>query len=175
MRALNLTDTSKFYRVMDSEYLEPPRRQGGAFYVEGNPNSVAAVSNHLAVEVDEPPLYREMREFAESQPPGPERNDMFDTLASMPPPSYRPVQMFASNLEQPSLNVMWGKEAAQGALGYLAGGPNRVLVEMTLGDVRKAGGEHVFFDVGAPVVNEESQPLILTVPHGAKVPVRIVS
>ncbi|WP_409348870.1 AvrPphF family type III effector [Ralstonia syzygii] len=45
---------------------------------------------------------------------------------------------------------------------------------MTLGDIRRAGGDQVFFDIGAAQNNPNSIPLLVTLPPAAKVPVKII-
>lgn len=170
VRKLGLTNESKFYRIMGKGRVEPSKQHADSFLIQGNPNSRATISNYLALE--EPSIYKMMKDHAMTQPDGPEREEMLQQLTTYD--SYQPAEMLASDLPEPSLNVMYGPDAAQGALNYLSGRNDRVLVEMTLGDIRKAGGSHVLFDISAALDKKTSVPLILTLPPDAQVPVKIV-
>jgi hypothetical protein len=89
---------------------------------------------------------------------------------------YRSTIMKASHLPDPSLNVMFGANAIEGAARY-AQGDGVVIVKMTLGDIRKATGGQVriFHDHSAVVNGKGCEPLLITVPEGCQIPVKIVS
>ncbi len=148
VRKLGLTDAFTFYRAMDKRWLKPSGNADGIFFTSGYPDSVAHIVNHLAWE--EPPMFKAMKDYALSQPDGPERKEMLQDLKGME--SYQAAEMYASDLPYPSLNVMYGSEASKGASGYLKANRetgSHVLIQMTLGDIRRAGGDQVFFDIGA--------------------------
>ncbi|MCS4510063.1 AvrPphF family type III effector [Xylophilus ampelinus] len=141
---LGLTDASRFYRVTDPRWIEPCPQREGVFLAAGNMHSSARIANHLALE--KTPLLSILEECASNQPEGPEREEMLEQLRGMQP--YMAAEMDASRLPESSLNVMYGTEAKRGALADLNAhgrrAEKRVLMEMTLGDVRKAGGDQVF-------------------------------
>ena len=151
VRALGLTDNSRFYRVTESKRVS----QGS---IRGNPKSMASVLHHQAVEPNR--HYRS----------GVEQTEYLYNIAH-PVQPYKPAEIPAKDLAHPTLNVMWGSVAAQGALQYAQHG--HALVEMTLGDLRRAGGGDVFFDA-IRSDDERSIPLIVTLPKGTAVPVKII-
>lgn len=111
VQKLGLTDESKFYRIMGKGRVKPSEQNDDSFLIQGNPNSCATISNHLALE--EPGLYKMMKDHAMTQPDGPEREEMLQQLTTYD--SYQAAEMLASDLPEPSLNVMYGPSAAQGA------------------------------------------------------------
>lgn len=114
VRKLGLTNASTFYSAMDKRWLEPSGNADGTFFASGNPDSVAHIVNHLAWA--EPPMFKMMKDYALSQPDGPDREEMLQDLKT-----YQAAEMYASDLPLPSLNVMYGSEAAKGASNYLKG------------------------------------------------------
>jgi len=128
--------------------------------ISGNPNSIARILHHQAVEAN--PRYR---------PDAEQESYLYDTPHIIQP--YQPVKAGAKDLPHPTLNVMWGPVAPHGALQYGVGMKDPVLVEMRLGDLHTAHGGQAFFD-GTLSEDARSIPLIVTLPKGQTVPVRIV-
>jgi AvrPphF-ORF-2 len=88
--------------------------------------------------------------------------------------AFMPAEMNAMDLPDPVLNVMHGPDAYEGAMNY-ATSEDRVAVMMTLGQLRAAGGGDVFLDVSARYGQDEaSRALIVTLPKGAAVPVKVL-
>ncbi|MCX8959504.1 type III effector [Erwinia psidii] len=86
--------------------------------------------------------------------------------------AYLPRRESARNLGVPSLNVMVGS----GALGSVKryAGPDHVTTKMKLGDFLDRGGK-VYSDYSAVAGNgETTSALLVTLPEGEKVPVKIV-
>ena len=151
VQSLGLTNDSRFYRVTESKWVS----QGS---IRGNPKSMASVLHHEAVEPNH------------HHRPGVEQTEYHYNIAHTVQP-FKPAEIPAKDLGHPTLNVMWGSVAAQGALQYAQHG--HALVEMTLGDLRRAGGGKVFFDA-IRSDDERSIPLIVTLPKGTAVPVKII-
>ena len=59
-----------------------------------------------------------------------------------------------------------------GALSYARMGYQ--VTKMTLGDLRKAGGGEVYYDVDCVLVSDDSVALIVTLPEDQTVPVEIL-
>ena len=156
IEALGLDDGSKFYRVT-----EQSRLQNGPS-LEGHPQSMATVFHHEAMEPN--PEYRSGV---------PTTKYHYDMEYEVQP--YRPATVKSKDLEHPTLNVMFGSVAMQGAMRYAEKDSKEkfVLLEMTLGDLRAKGGGDVFFDA-IRSDDERSIPLIVTLPKGKTVPVRVV-
>ncbi|MCX8966165.1 type III effector [Erwinia psidii] len=86
--------------------------------------------------------------------------------------AYFPKQIRASELPDPSLNVMTGPMGRQAIGSYSSA--NHVAVEMRLGDFLEKGGK-VYSDVSAVASDEETATaLIVTLPKGKKVPVKVL-
>lgn len=86
--------------------------------------------------------------------------------------AYLPKQIPASDLPHPSLNVMAGSDARSAIGKYTRNG--HVAVEMRLGDFLERGGK-AYTDVTAAASNgETATALIVTLPAGKKVPVRVL-
>lgn len=162
VRRLELSNESEFYRSTQIEWVKESR-------IEGNPKSCARILNYQAVEKN--PFRTRLEDgLVSSGLTGQDLKDMHKYIDLKP--RYTPVAMHADELPHASLNVMFGEGAMQAARGY--GGTNSVLVEMTLGDLRKAGGGVVFDDVSAVAGNGSLNPLIVTLPEGRSVPVKII-
>jgi len=151
VQSLGLTNDSRFYRVTESKWV-------GQGSIRGNPKSMASVLHHEAVEPNR------------HHNPGVAQTEYLYNIAHTVQP-YKPAEIPAKDLGHPTLNVMWGSVAAQGALQYAQHG--HALVEMTLGDLRRAGGGKVFFDA-IRSDDERSIPLIVTLPKGTAVPVKVI-
>ncbi|WP_206956654.1 AvrPphF family type III effector [Trinickia acidisoli] len=164
IRKLGLNDDTVLYRATDKSWLKKGGK-GGQFTLQGNPNSVASITNHL--ELKRNPFHGNQK-LLSTLPP--EIRQRFDTDPSM---RYAPTATDANKLKDPTLNVMYGNRATDGAEGYANTGKH-VLVKMTLGDLRKAGGGQVFFDDSAAARGSNTVPLIVTLPAGKSVPVEIV-
>lgn len=163
VQTLGLTDDSVFYRTMEKSWLQKSK-DGKGFTLAGNPNSVAVIHNHLAVKDN--PAFRPAT-FS-SLPKETQASLMNDPIARI-----FPVAMRASNLPTPTLNVGHGELAAGMAKAY-GRSPDHVVVEMTLGDLRRAGGGQVFFDRSALAGNSKTRALIVTLPAGKRVPVKVI-
>ncbi|MBW8833104.1 MAG: hypothetical protein JF606_27725 [Burkholderiales bacterium] len=151
VRALGLDDETRFYRVTEESRVRSDK-------IVGHPRSMATILHHQAVEED--PRYM----------PGVEKKHyLYERPHTVQP--YKPVTVSAKDLPHPTLNVMHGEAAAKGALAYLEEGST--LVEMKLGDLRKAGGGDVFFD-SILSDDERSVPLIVTLPKGQSVRVKTI-
>ncbi|WP_217496105.1 AvrPphF family type III effector [Brenneria rubrifaciens] len=116
--------------------------------LKGNPNSIASISNHERV-----------------------RPNPYLGLIRGATPHF-PVEMRASDLGTPSLNVMVGPQA-RGTVSLYASGRQNVTVEMSLGDFMREGGR-VYNDSSSAMSSEYATALIVTLPRGSSVPVRIV-
>ena len=155
VRTLGLTDATVLYRSTHKSWLQ---NIDGKPMLGGNPESVATINNYhvLRPNTIDPITLRMM-------PP-----EMRDDPAM----KYAPTKMRANELPVPTLNVMHGARAHETA-AYGEGSKNHVLVSMTLGDLRKAGGGQVFRDVDSAAGGASAVPLIVTLPEGALVPVKI--
>ncbi len=162
VKALGLTDRSVFYRALDRRYL---LTEGDRTALAGNANSGAHIHHHLRL-LPSSGLANET-EFA-SQPAR-----VRERLLDDPMWQYDLVSMVAKNLPDPTLNVMFGEQAEQGARGY-AKTANHVVVSMTLGDLRNAGGGQVFLDTRTAARSDGTHPLIVTLPEGRTIPVAIL-
>lgn len=160
-RQLGLKDDAVFYRILDKSRLT--KDVHGKLTVKGNPNSDADVTNYLELK---PSARVDNKEFLSGLPR--ETRESFENDPSM---RYEATRCPASELPHPTLNVMYGKRAREVAQGYP--GKNRVLVKINLGDLRAAGGGHLFRDVTASARGQDCQPLIVTLPAGKSVPVEI--
>lgn len=147
VRKLNLRNDSVFYRCTEKQWVK-----NGA--MAGHPHSGTVIDNHHFIQPD--PVYPVMISMGLSGRRCP----------------YMPVRMQASELNIPSLNVMYGEDALRSARNYALRG-KRVTVAMTLGDLRRAGGGEVYIDPCAAGAGTSSA-LIVTLPRGRTVPVRIV-
>lgn len=86
--------------------------------------------------------------------------------------AYVPRRENARNLGVPSLNVMFGPKAHTAIEGY--SGDDHVKTKMRLGDFLDRGGK-VYSDVSAAAGDGDSTAaLLVTLPEGQKVPVKIV-
>jgi hypothetical protein len=163
VRRLGLTDDTVFYRTLDKSWLKNgPKR--GTFVIEGNPNSIASVNNYLQLQRNR---FLESKEHMAMLPP-----EVRQSYQNDPSMRYMPARTPATELPHPTLNVMYGARATEGTEGYT--NKNHVLVKMTLGDLRKAGGGQVFNDDSAAARADDCHPFIVTLPAGKSVPVQIV-
>ncbi|AKT32571.1 AvrPphF family type III effector [Pseudomonas syringae pv. actinidiae] len=145
MQKLGLHSETALYRTTDKTYL-----RGGK--LAGNPESCARIGLHEELA---PNPYAQHYGIPEG-----------DSRA------YRPREMRASDLRDPSLNVMVGSEARDAVRGYASG--NHVAVKMRLGDFLEKGGK-VYSDVSAVASNgDTASALIVTLPKGRKVPAQVV-
>jgi hypothetical protein len=85
--------------------------------------------------------------------------------------SHTPVSMRARDLNVPTLNVMVGSGAMEGAEAYSSS--SHATVEMRLGDVLRQGGR-VYEDTSAIADSDESRALVVTLPRRA-IPVNILN
>ncbi|AXW64053.1 type III effector protein, AvrPphF family (plasmid) [Ralstonia solanacearum] len=162
VNALGLTDRSVFYRALDNCYLLADGRQ---MRLAGNAKSGAYINHHLQLR---PTVALADKARFEMLPAAARERMLEDPLWQ-----YESVSMRAQDLPDPTLNVLFGQQAEQGARSYAKTG-NHVVVSMTLGDLRKAGGGQVFLDTRAAMRNDSTQALIVTLPAGETVPVKIV-
>lgn len=144
VRSLGLTSETKVYRTVASKYIKNGMLQG-------HHDASASIYNHERLV---PNPYAAMRSSAGTRPP-----------------LYKPLKMRASELSEPVVNVMTGADAVSGAKAYL--GRGKVTVEMTLGDFTAQGGK-VYNDASSVNDSDLSAALILTLPSGCSVPVKIV-
>jgi hypothetical protein len=158
VQKLGLTDESVFYRVTERMWVANSR-------ISGNPESMARITNHLALqdnlqrvwfakELESPELGEEDRQGL---------REMLDRM-----PHHIIATMDADELPDPSLNVMYGEAAASGARLYAEN--DMVLVKIRLGDLRKAGGGAVFYDRTSAMEGA----LIVTLPAGRSIPISII-
>ncbi|MCX8958189.1 AvrPphF family type III effector [Erwinia psidii] len=141
MQSLGLHSETPLYRTTDRRFLK-----GGQ--LAGNPKSVARIALHEKIRFNPQAQYYGISPHEAA--------------------SYQPQQIRASELKDPSLNVMVGP-AAEHAVSAYAGG-NHVAVKMRLGDFLEKGGK-VYTDVSAVGTDEDSaHALIVTLPKGQKVP-----
>lgn len=158
VRRLGLTDDSVLFRCMRATRIVDSR-------VCGNSEPVAKIRNHLALQAN--PLHEYAESELKSQSPELRREDLERGLRNMP--SHLPVDMTASELPTPSLNVTYPGSAA---MEYSK--PGYVLCAMRLGDLRQVGGGLVFSDIGAARQdNPEATALIVTIPSGKDVVVTV--
>jgi hypothetical protein len=159
---LGLTDDSAFYRVTAAHYV-----QGGQIY--GNPKSCAQIANYQMARPN--PSHAIGQEIAADATLSlQERQQAMQWLETVP--RYSVARMQATELPHPSLNVMYGARAREGALNYAR--PGHVVVRMTLGQLRRAGGGDVFKDTSSVWADPESVPLIVTLPKDKSVPLDLV-
>lgn len=159
VQKFGLTDDTVLFRITEKKYLD---RKGLA----GNPKSCAQIMNHEAV-TDSPLSKLSAEAMGMTQ-------GMRNELLADPVNHFAPVRMSATDLTDPSLNVMFGSGAAAGVRGY-AQGSDVAVVKMKLGDFRKAGGGTVFTDVGAMGGgSSQCRALIVTLPKGKHVPVQVI-
>jgi hypothetical protein len=89
------------------------------------------------------------------------------------------VEMPASELKDPSLNVVCGSDWRLHARHYVpwvgAFGAKTAVVKMRYGDFVDAGGGMVFDDLDSRCNTENIHPLIVTLPTGRTVPVEVVT
>lgn len=159
-----MTDETVLYRSTKRKYISDDSR------ITGNAASKASIRNHLAVEKGQTWRYleREAERLKDIDP-----KNHAECLRIMENNRiWAPVKMQSSDLPDASLNVMLGEHARNAAQGY--GGPDAVLVEMKLGDFRKAGGGVVFRDDTSAFAGREAMPLIVTLPKGKTIPAKIV-
>ncbi|KTB59294.1 AvrPphF family type III effector [Pseudomonas syringae] len=145
MREIGLNDETPLYRTTDKHYV-----QGGK--LAGNPQSCASIALH-----------------EELQP-----NPFARHIGALPHEAraYFPKNAHATDLKDPSLNVMVGSRARDAIRGYAHG--NHVAVKMRLGDFLEKGGK-VYSDVSSAADDgETARALIVTLPKGKKVPVEII-
>ncbi|MFV8578375.1 AvrPphF family type III effector [Ralstonia pseudosolanacearum] len=161
IRSLGLTDQSVFYRALASRYL---LADGHQMKLAGNPRSGAYVRHHHRLL---PSSGLASRETFESLPATARERMLNDPMQQ-----YEWVRMRARDLPEPSLNVMFGVHAEAGARSY-AKTSDHVVVSMTFGDLRKAGGQ-VFLDTRASAGSDHTKALIVTLPEGRTVPVKII-
>ncbi len=162
VRALRLTDRSVFYRALDSRDL---LGDGRKTKLAGNSRSGAYIHHHLRLR---PTVALADKAQFEVLPAMARERMLEDPLWQ-----YESVSMHAQDLPDPTLNVLFDQHAEQGARSY-AKTANHVVVSMTLGDLRKACGGQVFLDTRAAMRNDSTQALIVTLPAGKTVPVKIV-
>ena len=163
MRTLNLTGDSRLFRATEASRIVNGR-------MAGNPNSKALIANHFFFQ-DNPAIERCMRYLSRDDLSSEDHEQIRRSIAEMSP--ITPVQMNASELHEPSLNVMHGTDAANGVRGYSGDRPGCVTVSMKLKDFQDAGGV-VFRDVSSIVDGGDLSPLLITLPKGKSVPVEIV-
>lgn len=161
VRHFGLTDDTVFWRVTKE------KRLGRTNQIRGNTESVARISNHLAVKPN--PLIACADELL-SDTNRTDREVIEAWKSTLP--AYEPIEMSATELPEPSLNVMYGEQAAEAAAKYAEDGA--VLIKFTLGDLRAAGGGQVFLDVGAAANSQKATAFIVTLPAGKQVPVTVV-
>lgn len=161
VKKLKLTDQTVFYRSTDKRWLIT---EGKKTMLAGNPESVAGINNYLMLRPNH--MLTNEAILASMRP------ETRESLLADPSAKYLPTPMIATNLPDPTLNVMCGEAAT--TTGAYGGTSNHVLVKMTLGDLRKAGGGQVFYDTSAKAGGSTAQPLIVTLPKGALVPVELV-
>lgn len=158
VQQFGLTDDTLLYRTTEKQWVKGSR-------IRGNPNSCARIANHLAV-VDNPVL-KDPVTLAQLGPQA--RHAVLTDRGAR----FHPVDMRATDLQQPTLNVMAGPNGKSGATAY-AQGPEYVVVSMRLGDLRKAGGGEVFLDVSSVARSDKMPALIVTMPDEKAVPVKIL-
>jgi AvrPphF-ORF-2 len=143
---LKLTDDTVFYRRTKRKHIQSDA--DNVSVIHGNPDSIATIINYTLLD---------------------KRTDTSDDDAA----AYDAVKTRASALPDPSFNVTYGQGGLRAAHGYQSKKDlqlDEVIIEMTLGDLRKAGGGQVFDDDSAVVNNA----LIVTLPEGRAVPVRVI-
>ncbi|XUW93157.1 AvrPphF family type III effector (plasmid) [Burkholderia sp. M6-3] len=158
VQKLGLTDESVFYRVTERKWVANWR-------ISGNPESIARISNHLALQDN--PQRAQFEKWLESPDLGEEdREGLRKQLDRMP--RHTIATMDADELPHPSLNVMYGETAASCALRYATN--DMALVKIRLGDLRRAGGGSVFYDRTSAMQGA----LIVTLPAGRSIPIEII-
>lgn len=144
MRKFNLDPDTPVYRTMDRKYIDKKGRVGG------HPDSGARIA-----------LYEQLK-----------KNPIASHIGATPGQAryYTPKEVRASELKDPSLNVMVGPRAHE-SRHY--GKKGDVTVEMRLGDFLDHGGK-VYTDTLANGTNGETNAIIVTLPKGKKVPATVV-
>ncbi|WLG93315.1 AvrPphF family type III effector [Pseudomonas cucumis] len=146
MRRFGLNPDTPLYRTTDKKYV-----QGGK--LAGNPESCARIALH---------------EELQANP-----NARYIGAAPGEAHAYLPRQMHASDLKDPSLNVMVGSQARSAVRGYST--RNHVAVKMRLGDFLDKGGK-VYKDVSSVASNGiTANALIVTLPKNKKVRAQIIN
>ncbi|KPC34213.1 Type III effector HopF2 [Pseudomonas syringae pv. cilantro] len=146
MIRLGLDSETELYRTMDKKYV-----CGGM--VEGYSGSCARIALHEELV---PNRYAQHHRIPEG-----------DSRA------YVPRKINASDLRDPSRNVMVGPEARNAVRPYE--NENHVTVKMRLGDFLKQGGK-VYSDVSSVYDDEDTaSALIVTLPKGRKVPATVIN
>lgn len=161
---LGLNDDSVFFRSMAPAYLKGAE-------ITGNPNSCAQIANPYTAK---PNYYHTMLHQYLNDPSlsAPERRHAKSVLATTSVPKYVVGCMGARDLPIATLNVMYGRNAMSGAHSYAR--PGYQVTKMTLGDLRKAGGGEVYYDVGCLLVSDHSVALIVTLPRDQAVTVEVL-
>ncbi|RLM20710.1 hypothetical protein BIY29_14850 [Brenneria alni] len=142
VRAMNLNENTLLYRSTDKRFIS----RG---HLKGNPNSIARIFN-----------YDRLRP-----------NPYLQLVTHRNAPPYFPVEMRASELKDPSLNVMVGLQAREAILQYAK--RDNVSVEMRLGDFMRQGGK-VYSDTSSAISSNYATALVVTLPKGSSVPVTII-
>lgn len=143
VRRFGLNEESKLYRSTEAQFI---KKIGNNDHLEAHPRSGTVIHDY------------------EQVLPNPMLADHPGAITHVP------VLKRASDLNVPSINVMFGPEAREGAEGYSHQG-RRTTVEIRLGDFLQQGGR-VYEDVSA--LSDDpytSAPLVVTLPRGGSVPV----
>lgn len=157
VRRMGLTDSTVFYCATEKQWLNNGK-------LAGNPNCRTAIANHLAIR--QRPEIMDILRHPDRYPP-----DLVELVARNKASQYKPVKVSADELPHPTLNVMVGPNAINSARAH---GGNRMVVKMTLGDLRKAGGGQVFFDCSSILSGDQysnTLSLIVTLPEGKSISV----
>ncbi|MEW5291060.1 MULTISPECIES: AvrPphF family type III effector [Erwinia] len=145
MSKFDLDSETPLYRTTDKKFVKNGK-------MAGNPNSGAWIEQHEELTSNH---------FLQG----------YD-LSADDSRAYLPKQIRASDLPHPSLNVMTGPEAREAIGKYTRNG--HVAVQMRLGDFLERGGK-AYTDVTAAASNgDTATALIVTLPEGKKVPVRVL-
>lgn len=161
VQSLGLKDQTVFFRLTDKEWLN---NEKGKLSLNGNPDSMARIANHTSLRSN--PLFKNKEHWA-ALPAETKAKYLNDETMR-----YVPSQMKANELGDPTLNVMWGVDAKAASEGYRRK-KDQVLVKMTLGDLKRAGGGKVFFDTSSVASSSGTRALIVTLPENASVPVQL--
>lgn len=162
VRTLQLTDESKFYRVAARSAIINSTISGGAEEIK------ARISNHLAL-TDSPALKRIKALLSNPNLDQASRDILSNHSKKL---SKVPLSMEAADLPDSGINVMHGPDAIGAAMDYMKA--DRILIEMNLGDFRRAGGGVVFRDIGSAGSYTDTVPLFISLPEGATIPVKLV-
>lgn len=148
MKKFGLNKNTPVYRTTDRCYVDEDGMMAG------NPHSGALIKMHEELM---PNPYAESNGFRPNEAR-----------------AYLPRRESAHNLGVPSLNVMVGPGALGSVTRYASGHDSRVTTKMRLGDFLDRGGK-VYLDYSSAAGNGTSTaPLLVTLPEGQKVPVKIV-